>query len=133
MSERHYQSANRIGRVVQFSFPQGDKPLGITIPVEDITSLMADCANIIRDHYQLPPSEPLRIERAILEGLDSETRLIKAVAGIQTAPHPDATQPTILRIIVGTETGPMVLRISQIAAVELTSELSKNPLTRGSA
>jgi hypothetical protein len=94
---------------------------------------MVDCANSIREHHQLSPSEPLRIERAILEGLGTETRVAKRVNAVRVAPPLDATQPTILHLEFGTETGPMTLRISQIAAQELVAALNRHPLTRGSA
>ena len=62
-----------------------------------------------------------------------ETRIIRQVLGIETIPPAHATQPTILLIKCETATGPLVVRLSQIAAVELAGELSRHPLTRGSA
>ena len=62
-----------------------------------------------------------------------ETRVIRRVLGIETVLPEDATQPTILLIKCETETGPLVVRLSQIAGVELAGALNRHPLTRGSA
>jgi hypothetical protein len=69
----------------------------------------------------------------MLDEAQSETRIIRKILGIQAIPPEDATQPTILRVECGTATGPLVVQLSQIAAVELAAELNKHPLTRGSA
>jgi hypothetical protein len=62
-----------------------------------------------------------------------ETRVIRQVLGIETVPPAHATQPIILLIKCETATGPLVVRLSQIAAVELAGALNRHPLTRGSA
>jgi hypothetical protein len=101
--------------------------------MHEIGKLLTGCANAIREHHQLSPVEHQQIELAVLEGLDTETRVAKAVNAVQTVRPPGATQPMILHLELGTETGPMTLRITQIAAQELAAELNKHPLTRGSA
>ena len=62
-----------------------------------------------------------------------QTRIIRRVVGIRATPPEDATQPTILHVECETATGPLVVRLSQIAGVELAGALNKHPLTRGSA
>lgn len=62
-----------------------------------------------------------------------ETRIIRKISGIRATPPEDAAQPLILHVECETAIGPLVLRLSQIAAVELAAILNKHPLTRGSA
>jgi len=68
-----------------------------------------------------------------MSDMKQETRIIRKVLGIEMVRPGDATQPTILRIKCETATGPLVVRISQIAAMELTAALNSSPPTRGSA
>jgi hypothetical protein len=62
-----------------------------------------------------------------------ETRPICQVLGIETVPPAHATQPTIFLIKCETATGPLVVRLSQIAGTELAAEPNRHPLTRGFA
>ena len=63
-----------------------------------------------------------------------ETPVIRKFVGIRPVivQSEDATQSTILLVDMETEIGPLVLRVTEIAAVELTAALNKHPLTRGS-
>ena len=63
-----------------------------------------------------------------------ETPLIKGFTGAVLVIEPeDSKAPKVLRIEGSTETGPLVLLVSEIAAVELAAILNKHPLIRGSA
>jgi hypothetical protein len=61
-----------------------------------------------------------------------QSRIITKIVGIKPEKSDDATKPTILHIVTETNTGPLVLRISQHVAIELTAILNSHPLTRGS-
>ena len=63
------------------------------------------------------------------ESMFEETPVIKKIVTVSLA----ATQPKILHVEAETEIGPLVLRLSEIAAVELTAHLGRFPLTRGSS
>lgn len=63
----------------------------------------------------------------------AQSRIITRIFGVETEKADDATKPTILHIVTETNSGPLVLRISQHVAIELTAILNKHPLTRGSA
>jgi hypothetical protein len=69
----------------------------------------------------------------MIDEAQSETRIIRKIFGIRKISPENPSVPTILHVECGTETGPLVLRLSQIAAVELTALLNKHPLTCGSA
>ena len=133
MADPHYHSTKRFTNVVQFSFFREDKSFTVTISLDESERLMADLANILRDADQLPSVEPNDIGLAIRGELDTETRVVRSVSDVQVVPPEDTTQPTILRVAAGTATGPMDLRITQIASQELMAILNKHPLTRGSA
>ena len=62
-----------------------------------------------------------------------ETRIIRQFVGLTVEEPDDPKEPTILRLRVETNTGPLDVRIARIAASELTAALSTHPLTRGSA
>ena len=62
-----------------------------------------------------------------------ETPIIRKFVAIRQVVEPeDATQPKILLVETETEIGPLVLRVTEIAAGELTAALNRHPLTRGS-
>jgi hypothetical protein len=69
----------------------------------------------------------------MIDEAKGETRIIRKVLGIVAVSLEDATKPTILRVGCETATGPLVVRLSQIAGVELAAILNSHPLTRGSA
>ena len=50
---------------------------------------------------------------------------------IRVIDRKDATKPTVLLIEARTELGPPVLKVSEVAAVELAAALNKHELTRG--
>lgn len=67
-----------------------------------------------------------------MDEAEYETRIIRRVLGIRAVPPEDATQPTTLHVECETATGPLVVRLSQIAGGELAAALNRHPLTRGS-
>lgn len=62
-----------------------------------------------------------------------ETRIIRKVVGIKVVPPEVPTEPTVLIVVGLTDTGPLDVRLSQIAAQELLVELNKLPPVQGSA
>lgn len=127
VTDRRYRSAQRFQRVVQLRFDVGDMPMTVTVPLQDGERLMADLVNILRDVDHLEPVDPQDIGLAIRQDLDTETRVTRKVHNIDVERPEDAAHPTILRIVAGTETGPMALRITQIAAQEL-AHLIRRPV-----
>ena len=62
-----------------------------------------------------------------------DTWTVKKFIAIRPVIEPDdPTQPKILPIEVDTESGRLVLRVTEIAAGELAAALNRHPLTRGS-
>jgi hypothetical protein len=62
-----------------------------------------------------------------------ETRIIRKFIGIKAATATDSTGAMILTLVGQTDTGPLDVRITQIAAQELLAVLSTHPQVRGSA
>ena len=63
-----------------------------------------------------------------------QTPLIRQVTGhIRVVDPKDATKPKVLQIEALTDTGPLVLQVTEIAAGELTAALNMHRLTRGSS
>ncbi len=62
-----------------------------------------------------------------------ETRVIRRFLGIKAATFEKPIGPMILTLVGQTETGPLDVRITQIAAQELLAVLSTHPQVRGSA
>jgi hypothetical protein len=61
--------------------------------------------------------------------------LVRKVHGIEEDPRQQetpSTEPAVLTILCGTNSGPFRLRITQGAAVELMATLNMHPLSRGS-
>ncbi len=63
----------------------------------------------------------------------TETPLIKKVLGLEEIlDNDDPTKPRIFLIKTNTETGPLTLKVSEVAAVELAANLESHPIIRGS-
>ena len=65
--------------------------------------------------------------------MERETRIIRSIVGVTSIPSDDPTKPTVLTLKGQTETGPLDVRITQIAAQELLAVLNRHPLARGSS
>lgn len=63
------------------------------------------------------------------EGMQS--RIITGIGEIKVERPVEPTEHPILHIETYTSSGPLVLRISQLVAIELSALLKKHPLTRG--
>ena len=63
-----------------------------------------------------------------------QTPLIRQVTGnIRVVDPKDSTEPKVLLIEAQTDTGPLALQVTEIAACELAAALNRHPLTSGSA
>ena len=63
-----------------------------------------------------------------------QTPIARRFEGIQKVEEPeDPAEPKILHIEFETNLGPLVLRVTEITAGELTQALRSHPLTRGYA